>query len=232
MPRGSLANFRLFLRFNLIWVILAGLLFGPARTLAWPRAWVFIGVLTVGMFASILYLRAGDRGLLAERSKGAFQKGQPLADKIILLAYVFCYYPLFSVTALDVFRFHVLPSPPHWVSLLGMAMFLAGWGIGCWTMKVNQFATTVVRVQKERGHCVVDSGPYRIVRHPMYAAAILVLVGPALWMQSYFAALLELVPIGLLALRCVNEEALLRRELAGYEEYTQRVRYRMIPSVW
>jgi protein-S-isoprenylcysteine O-methyltransferase Ste14 len=96
----------------------------------------------------------------------------------------------------------------------------------------NAFASTVVRYQAERGHTVVNTGIYRVVRHPMYAGLIPTLVGMCLWLQSYAAALLVVVPIGILVARIVLEERLLGKELGGYDTYVANVRYRLIPGVW
>ena len=90
----------------------------------------------------------------------------------------------------------------------------------------------MVRHQSERQHHVVDTGVYAIVRHPMYAGIFLFNAGMALWLESYAAAIATLIPISLLALRIVFEERFLRRELAGYEAYTEKVRYRLVPFVW
>ena len=99
-------------------------------------------------------------------------------------------------------------------------------------LETNAFATTVVRHQVERGHTVVDRGVYGVVRHPMYAGAVLLLVGMPLWLESYAAALLAGVPIATLAVRILFEEQFLRRELQGYDAYAERVRYRLIPFLW
>ena len=96
----------------------------------------------------------------------------------------------------------------------------------------NAFAAPVVKYQEERHQRVIDSGVYSKVRHPMYAGGIPFIIGICLWLGSYAAALLAIVPIGVLALRIVMEESFLRHELDGYEEYTARIRYRLIPFVW
>jgi protein-S-isoprenylcysteine O-methyltransferase Ste14 len=96
----------------------------------------------------------------------------------------------------------------------------------------NAYAAPVVKLQKEREQHVIDTGPYRVVRHPMYSGFIPLLVGMALWLGSYAGALLAIVPIALLAVRTLFEERFLRRELTGYEEYMSRIRFRLIPFVW
>jgi protein-S-isoprenylcysteine O-methyltransferase Ste14 len=133
---------------------------------------------------------------------------------------------------LDVFRFHLMAKPGGLVSLLGLALYVAGWWIMTLAMKVNPFAVPVVRLQEDRHQRVIDTGVYAVVRHPMYAGFIPMVVGPALWLGSYTAALLAIVPIAVLAVRSVFEEQFLKRELTGYEAYTEKVRYRLIPFVW
>jgi protein-S-isoprenylcysteine O-methyltransferase Ste14 len=118
------------------------------------------------------------------------------------------------------------------VSVLGLGLFVAGWWIMALALRENTFAAPVVKHQEERRHGVIESGVYGVVRHPMCAGAIPLLVGMPLWLESYAAAVLASVPIGILALRIVIEERFLRRELKGYDTYTERIRYRLIPFVW
>lgn len=99
-------------------------------------------------------------------------------------------------------------------------------------MRENAFAAPIVKLQGERGQVVVETGPYRIVRHPMYAGAIPLMVGMALWLGSCAGALLAAVPISIIMLRVLTEERLLRRELPGYRDYARKVRWRMVPLVW
>jgi protein-S-isoprenylcysteine O-methyltransferase Ste14 len=96
----------------------------------------------------------------------------------------------------------------------------------------NTFAALVVRHQQERHQVVVDRGVYAVVRHPMYAGGIPLMVGMPLWLGSVAGALLAVVPIATLVLRVLVEERLLRRELEGYDAYTRKVRWRLIPFIW
>lgn len=123
-------------------------------------------------------------------------------------------------------------QPETIVSSLGLVLFIAGWWIISLALRENAFAAPVVRLQEERHQTVVDSGLYGVLRHPMYAGGVLLMVGMPLWLESYAAALLASVPIGTLVVRILIEEQFLKRELKGYEAYTQRVRYRLIPHVW
>ena len=208
------------------------LLFVPAGTLDWWRAWVFLGVVLVGAVASTVSLFRTSKELLAERFKPPVQKGQPLADKIVVLLVIAGFVGEIAFIPLDVFRFQLMPKPGIVVSSLGLALFVAGWWIMTLALLENAFASLVVKHQEERGQKVIDSGVYRVVRHPMYAGAVPLLVGLPLWLESCAAALLASVPIAALVLRIIIEERFLKRELTGYNAYTERVRYRLVPFLW
>jgi len=212
-------------------VIFGLLLFFPAGTLAWPRAWVFIGGMVAGTAVTIFYLR-GDEGLINERLKGPLQRGQPLVDKIVLNLFLITFFALFVFIPLDVFRFRLLAEPGALMSLLGLGLIAGGWSVIALALHENTFATGVVRYQDERHQRVIDSGIYSQVRHPMYAGGVPFIIGCCLWLGSYAAALLASVPIALIALRILIEERFLRQELDGYRAYTERTRYRLIPFIW
>ena len=212
--------------------IFAVLLFLPAATLDWWRAWLFIGVVFIGTVGAMVSLSRDHEGLLKERLKSPIQKGQPLADKIIVVLYLAAFSGLVIFIPLDVFRFHLMGKPGTVVSSLGLALVVAGWWLAYLGLRENAFAAPVVKYQEERQQAVIDTGVYSIVRHPMYAGGALLAVGIPLWLESYPAALLTSVPIATVALRIVFEERFLKRELKGYDAYTQRVRYRLIPFLW
>jgi protein-S-isoprenylcysteine O-methyltransferase Ste14 len=212
--------------------IFGGLLFVPAGTLRWWRAWVFLGVVLIGSVATMVSLLPDHADLLNERFKSPIRKGQPLADKIIVVLLIATFLSEIIFIPLDVFRFHLLGKPGAVISSLGLVLHVVGWVIISLTFKENAFAIAAVKLQTERQHKVIDTGVYVVVRHPMYAGAILYFVGIPLWLESYAAALLAVVPIGLLALRCLIEEGFLRRELPGYAADMAKVRYRLLPFVW
>jgi protein-S-isoprenylcysteine O-methyltransferase Ste14 len=210
----------------------AALLFLPAGTLQWPRAWFLFGIVCATTLASLAILLPDRTGLLNERLKLPIQKGQPFADKIVTLLIGVTFCGLLAFIPLDVFRLHLMDQPGTVVSALGLVLFGAGWWIATLALKENAFAAPVVKYQQDRRQTVVDSGVYGVVRHPMYAGATLVLVGTPLWLQSYAATGLAIVPIGVLLLRIWVEERFLRQNLAGYDAYAERVRFRLIPFVW
>jgi protein-S-isoprenylcysteine O-methyltransferase Ste14 len=219
---------------SVVWnlAVFGGILFFTAGTFDWWRAWVLLGVLVVATVATMLGVFRTRPDLLRERLRGIVQKGQPVVDRVIVLTFVAAYMATIVLIPWDVFRLHLLPRPPIWVSSLGMVLLVVGWLVIALVFRENAFAVPVVRHQTERKHTVVDTGVYSVVRHPMYAGIILFNVGIALWLESYAAAILTLVPAALLAMRILFEEQFLRRELTGYQEYTKRVRWRLVPFIW
>ncbi len=209
-----------------------GFLFLGAGTFHWWRVWVLQGVATVATIAMMVGVLRDREDLLKERMKGIIQKGQPWTDRLIVLPFVISFGMLFWLIPNDVFRFHLLNRPNPIVSSLGLVLFVLGWWVIALTFEANAFAIPVVKHQTERGHVVVDSGVYAFVRHPMYIGVILLMIGMPLWLESYAAALFALVPSAALVARIFIEESFLKRELSGYEEYTQRVRYRLVPGIW
>jgi protein-S-isoprenylcysteine O-methyltransferase Ste14 len=207
-------------------------LFMPAGTLNWWRAWVFLGVLFVVRVISTLSLLRVNQALLIERSKLPIQKGQPLADRVLLISFMATFAGLVAFTSLDNFRLHLMVKPPVVVSFVGLLLFVMGSWIIALVLKTNAFAATVIRHQEERHHTVIETGVYSVVRHPMYAGLVPVLVGMCLWLESYAGALLASIPVGILVLRILLEERFLRRELQGYDAYVARVRRRLIPGLW
>jgi len=216
--------------YNLIFF--GALLFMPAGTFDWPRAWVFLGLVLIGTTATMVIVFPGREDLLNERFKPPVQKGQPLADKIIVLLLIAAFLGVIVFIPLDVFRFHLMSRPGAFVSALGLILIIVGWWIISLVFKENAFAAPVVKHQEERHQTVIDTGVYSIVRHPMYVGAILLMIGMPLWLESYAAALLASVPTAMVVVRILIEEQFLKRELKGYDAYTKRVRYRLIPFIW
>jgi protein-S-isoprenylcysteine O-methyltransferase Ste14 len=209
--------------------IFGGPLFLLAGTWDWWRAWVLLGAVFIGSTGSVMTL---PRALLEERLKPPVQKGQPLADKIVLVLLVVMFTALIVFIPLDVFRFQLLAKPSQGVSWLGLNLFVSGWWIVYRALKQNAFAAPVVKHQTERDQVVIDTGVYGLVRHPMYSGGALVMIGMPLWLESYAAALFAIVPITVLIIRIRFEEEFLKRELKGYQDYIVKVRCRLIPFVW
>ena len=216
---------------NLIWIVAMGaLLFVPAGTLHWPAAWVFLGTMAILGLSGGLWLAKTDPALLAERMRPMMQSDQPAADKKFML--------VFGVTALIWFlaigfdkRMPACDIPVA-LQALGLAMLLLTTGFIMWVMRENSFAAPVVKVQTERGHRVVSTGPYAWVRHPMYSGTILFFVGVPLLLGSWWGVALSPLFVILFAIRSGIEERALVAGLPGYADYTRRVRYRLVPGLW
>jgi protein-S-isoprenylcysteine O-methyltransferase Ste14 len=225
--------FRILIRVIADAAFIAVVLFAAAGTLAWPRAWALIGVLLVVRLASAIAVFRVNPTMLRERATVLVHGRQPLADRVLLLSFMAsAFVGVPAVAALDVFHWHLLPNPPIAIASAGLGMFALGWTIIAVALRTNPFAVTVVRLQDERKHTVVDTGIYSMIRHPMYAGNPLVNVGLALWLGSYAAVLFAAIPLTLLIVRIGLEERFLNRELPGYPEYALRVPYRLLPGIW
>jgi protein-S-isoprenylcysteine O-methyltransferase Ste14 len=208
------------------------LLFWPASTFVWWRAWALIGVSAIVTIVTLVLLQRETPELLAERFKPPIQAGQPRADKLVVLVFIATFVGAIVFIPRDVFVWRLLPPPGRFVGGIGLGLYLAGSWIVLAAMRANAFAVPVVKDQSERRQRVVDSGPYAIVRHPMYAGVVLALIGMPLWLGSTAGALVALAPIAVLAVRIGIEERFLRDTLTGYPAYAERVRARLIPGVW
>jgi protein-S-isoprenylcysteine O-methyltransferase Ste14 len=210
-------------------VILAVLLFAPAGSITWMRGWLFLLVFTALMGAGILYFWRVNPEMFAVRSR--VHPGTKPWDRVLIGFLFLAMLAIPPVAGLDDGQFHW--SHISWpVVLLGYVLLIGGMVLIGWAETVNPFFEPGVRIQTERGHRVVDTGPYAIVRHPGYVAASFMFAGFALSLGSRWA----LIPAGfgslVLVLRTIWEDRTLHAELPGYAAYARRVRFRLIPGVW
>ncbi len=214
---------------NLIWVVFFGVvLFLPAGTLAFPGGWAFIGAMLIGGIWISLWLYKRDPELLRKRLTSPLKQEQKPWDRVFLTSFIVIFIAWMAFMAWDA-RQHGFVFP-LWAQVLGVIGFIAGLSGGYFTFRENSFAAPVVAMQE--GHRVIDTGVYAYVRHPMYAGAMLYLIGLPLMLGSWWGlALTPLLILGV-AWRAVNEEKMLRAELPGYDDYAKRVRYRFVPGVW
>jgi protein-S-isoprenylcysteine O-methyltransferase Ste14 len=213
-------------------VLFGALLFLPAGTVHWWRGWVLLFALLAASAASVASLYPHHKGVLEERMKAPFQKGQPRADKVLSALMVVTLLSAVAMAPLDVFHLHLFRQVPALLSALGLLAIGAGFVLMTLALKYNAFASAVIRHQTERGHAVAASGPYAFVRHPMYTGAFFYMLGLPLWLGSYAGVLFITLPFALLVVRIFLEEKFLRRALPGYQAYTQAVSYRLVPRVW
>jgi protein-S-isoprenylcysteine O-methyltransferase Ste14 len=205
------------------------LVFLPAGSIGWRPGWVFVVVLVLAFGASAMVLARVNPMIYRARSR--FQPGTKRWDKALLAMMLPAMAAILPVAALDAGRFHwsILPL---WVVVLGYSAMLAGIALTAWAQGVNPFFEPGVRIQSERHQRVIDSGPYRFVRHPGYVAAILLFFGMAIALGSLWAIVPAMLASMLLVVRTDWEDRLLQAELPGYLEYVRRVRFRLIPGLW
>jgi protein-S-isoprenylcysteine O-methyltransferase Ste14 len=210
-------------------VLLMGVvLFLSAGRLDWPAAWIFLGtyvlvILTLGVWA----IRKNPE-VVNERGK---TKNMKSWDKTLMTIYTVMLFVVFAVAGLDAGRFgwSVMPIA---LQVAGFAALVFAMAVTYWAMATNPFLSTIVRIQDDRGHYVVTSGPYRYVRHPMYAMMFFMYPGIALELGSWLALIPATVIVIVFMIRTALEDRTLQAELPGYVEYTQHTRYRLVPGVW
>jgi protein-S-isoprenylcysteine O-methyltransferase Ste14 len=205
---------------------------GPAVTWTDRWAWTLVGAYVVVHVYGTLRIVRFNPDLLVERARRQPQPGQPKADKVLTWAFTVSYTLVIVISSADGSRWHVWSERAGAISWAGLSLFAAGWWLVLRALEINAFAVRVIRHQPERGHRVIDTGVYRVVRHPMYAGLVAVLIGAPLWLGSTLGLLLAAMPIGFLMVRIVVEEQVLCKNVAEYTRYTQRVRSRLIPGVW
>lgn len=224
MSRGAVVAYAIGVPLSLLL-----LLFLPAGALDWRPGWLFVAVLVLGFGLSALILARVNPVIYRARSR--FQPGTKGWDKSLLAVILPAMVAILPVGALDAGRLH-WSEVPVWIMVAGYAGMLAGIALTAWAQAVNPFFEPGVRIQSERRHRVVDTGPYRLVRHPGYVAALLLFFGMALALGSLWALLPAAVASALLVVRTAWEDRLLRAELPGYAEYARRVHARLIPGIW
>lgn len=214
----------------LVYIALARILFGLAGRWDLPWLWLAISTLAASHLVMIWIVFRCDKDLARERFRPG--PGEPLWDNLILKLATLLIFVNLAVGPLDVGRFHWSDSvaiPLRCAGLLGITM---GMALMTWAMAVNTFFSKVVRLQEERGHAVIQSGPYRFVRHPGYVGWIVLWTSFNLALGSWLAAGLSLVMAVVIVLRTVLEDRFLHKHLSGYDDYAQRVKWRLIPRVW
>lgn len=211
-----------------ILVIDAVILFAAAGTLNWPAAWIYLALRVCSfLIAGIVIIRKNPE-IVNER--GRMPSNTKEFDKIFGLVYTSLMLILPLVAGLD-YRFG-WSDMPVWLRVIGVIGFIPAAILPYWAMLVNNYLTTTVRIQKERGHRVVTDGPYRYVRHPMYVGLIFGAVCMPLILGSWWALIPGLMIVVAALWRTSLEDQVLQAELPGYADYAQRTRYRIVPGVW
>jgi protein-S-isoprenylcysteine O-methyltransferase Ste14 len=209
-------------------IVLSALVFLPAGTLNYWQAWVFIATFMVVTIFPSIYIARTNPAALQRRMHGGPRAEARTIQKILITGAWLGLIALLVISAYD----HRMgwSSVPAWVCLLGDVLLATGLGIAMLVVIQNGYAAATVTV--ETGQTVVSGGVYTFVRHPMYVGNMIMMVGVPLALGSYWGLVFVVPGVVALVLRILDEEKLLTHELAGYREYTQRVRYRLVPYVW
>jgi protein-S-isoprenylcysteine O-methyltransferase Ste14 len=197
----------------------------PAGTWGYWQGWLYMLTLFLPMFFVLSYLLKNDPALLERRMRT--REKETAQQRIVGLSIIY-FLVVFTLPGFDV-RFGWSNVPP-WVSLIADVFVVAGYMTFVWTLLTNSYLSRVVEV--DTGQKVISTGPYAIVRHPMYAGISLMYVATPVALGSFWALIPAVFIVPLLVVRLRNEEEVLRRELPDYVEYTQKVKYRLLPGIW
>jgi protein-S-isoprenylcysteine O-methyltransferase Ste14 len=217
----------------------------PARLLRWLLGSTLMAVFALGLagrgdlpmvnaflVACAAILLVAVLVIDPELARERLRRGQKGADPLRLLAIRLLFMTLFVVALLDVGRMHWSDTVPHGLQVAALAAFAGAMLWTFWAVSVNRFFVPVIRVQAERGHQVVDRGPYGIVRHPGYAGTIVMAPAGAVALGSWWALLPALAVSFLFMRRAAHEDRFLMDHLDGYARYAEHVRSRLVPGVW
>jgi len=213
-------------------LLLPAVIFLAAGTLRWPMGWVYYGLTVAAALVGRAIVALVHPDLLAERGQSQRAEDVKSWDRPLSLS-VGLLVPLvvLIVTGLDK-RWSWSPPLASWVAPVALALFILSYAFSTWAMVTNRFFSGVVRIQKDRGHYVVTSGPYRIMRHPGYAGGVVAMIATPLLLGSLWALLPAALYTILIVVRTVLEDRTLQEELSGYRDYAQRTRYRLLPGLW
>ena len=225
-------GWRVLVRFGLTVAVQCMVLFISAGSIRWPMGWAYVGVTLLLIAGSRILLMRISPDLAEERAGYAGKTDAKAWDKMIM-PLIAIYGPLaMLVTAGLNWRFGWPPVLPLWLQIAALTVAVLGIVFSTWALLTNRFFSGVVRIQHDRGHTVVSTGPYRFVRHPGYAGGIVANLATVLALGSAWALIPAALVVCLTIVRTALEDRTLREELPGYAGYAQRTRYRLLPAVW
>ena len=206
--------------------------FLAAGTLRWWQAWVYLMIMTIAVILSRVIVFKTNPDLLKERGKSLSNADTKSWDKPLSL-YLGLLGPMsiLIIAGLD-FRFGWTPPLSQWLWWISLMVIMMGYILATWAMVVNRFFSAVVRIQTDRGHKVVNSGPYHFIRHPGYAGGLLGFIAMPFLLCSLWACLPALIAIVVTIYRTAREDAALQAELPGYAEFCFQTKYRLLPLIW
>lgn len=221
-------NARAWLALVVVTLVMCALLFGSAGTIRYWQAWVYVAIFVVASVPTSVYLMKKDPALLARRMRGGPMFEKEGTQRIIMTFTSLGFMAILVVPGLD--RRFGWSAVPAWAVVLGDLLVAIGFLLIFVVYRANTF--TAATIQVAPGQTVISTGPYAIVRHPMYASGALYMFGIPLALASYWGYLALAAMMPFLLWRLVDEERILRRDLPGYADYRRRVRYRLVPFIW
>ena len=225
-------TWKVILRFTLTPIIMLGIFYFTAGRLDWWEVWAYM--------ANFLVVAVGGRMLLLKRRPDQARERMEAGNKENVKSWdkkivplIALYLPFLSMAAagLDK-RFGWSPILPLGIRIAGLAVLIIGGSLANWALLTNRFFSSHVRIQTDRGHTVVDKGPYRVIRHPGYFGGLISWIAAPFFFSSWVVAAICVITIVLTFIRTALEDKVLQEELPGYKEYAQRVCYRLIPGIW
>jgi protein-S-isoprenylcysteine O-methyltransferase Ste14 len=198
----------------------------------WWQAWVYSVLIFAAGIGGRILAEKRHPGILVERATSEKTLNAKPWDKMLSpLMAISLTFPLVIVAGLD-HRYGWTPPVPAWLSIPGLVLIALGYAFAAWALIENRFFSSTVHIQTDRGHSVCDRGPYRIVRHPGYAGNLLALPGMVLAFGSVWMLIPGAAALIIAVIRTALEDRTLQEELPGYQEYAQRVRYRLFPGIY
>ncbi|NYZ76285.1 isoprenylcysteine carboxylmethyltransferase family protein [Candidatus Micrarchaeota archaeon] len=211
-------------------LLMAALFFLSAGRLDLPRVWFFFGLYLVSLLINMVIFLKYNPEVVKARSEMLKIGEMKWWDKVYAGLYMLLMFALPVVCGLNV-RFQASALGIEYY-LAGILLFVAGWSFTSWALVVNKFFEGAVRIQKERGHKVVSTGPYAIIRHPGYAGMIVLYLAMPFGLGSLYGLIPALLLAAAFVFRTHFEDEMLQKELKGYREYAKKTRYKLLPGVW
>jgi protein-S-isoprenylcysteine O-methyltransferase Ste14 len=226
------ASPRQWIRLVVVYLFIPVVLLVCGGDFGWWQAWLYSLLIFAAGVGGRIWAERRHPGLMAERQNIENIQNAKAWDRLLApLMAVSIVFPTVIVAGLD-YRYNWSPEFPLWLIAPGFILISLGYAFATWALAENRFFSSLVRIQTERGHVVCDSGPYRFVRHPGYAGNIPPLFGIALALGSVWTLIPAAVALIITVIRTELEDQTLRKELAGYRDYAQRVRYRLVPGIY
>lgn len=225
----NIISSRIILLSLLRFLLFIAIIFLSAGRLNYWQGWLFCLTVFI-MFLTALKLFKGKPGLIKERLNPGL--GVKWWDKILLVLFVSAFMAILIVAGLDAGRLRFTPEIPLALYIMGYVFFVLSYSFTFWAMYENKFFSSAVRIQKDRGQHVVETGPYSLIRHPGYLGGILGGINAAIVLGSSLALIPATISAIIFIIRTKLEDTLLKKELPGYADYAKKVKFKLVPGIW